>query len=86
MRWIVGSGRAVVAAAVFFGALHRGSTRAGRHHRRRRRIAIDSASGAPLDGARVVAVHVRPGRRTRRQRVLTAASRSRACASAAHIV
>jgi len=40
-------------------------------------IAIDSASGAPLDGARVVAVHVPSGTTYARQRVLTAASRSR---------
>src|SRR5882762_6717921 len=61
MRWIVGSGRAVVAAAVFSvlfsaAALAQGVTTgavAG--------IAIDSASGAPLDGARVVAVHVPSG-------------------------
>ena len=61
MRWIVGSGRAVVAAAVFSvlfsaAALAQGVTTgaiAG--------IAIDSTSGAPLDGARVVAVHVPSG-------------------------
>ena len=57
MRWIVGSCRALVALAVFSfvstgAVLAQGVTTgaiAG--------VVIDSASGAPLDGARVVAVH-----------------------------
>ena len=61
MRWIVGSGRVLVAAAVFSvlataSALAQGVTTgaiAG--------FATDSSTGGPLDGARVVAVHVPSG-------------------------
>ncbi len=61
MRWIVRSGRVIVAALVFSvfgtGAVHAQGVTTGAVAG----IAIDSASRAPLDGARVVAVHVPSG-------------------------
>src|SRR5216117_3921750 len=61
MRWIVRSGRVIVAALVFSGfvtgTVHAQGVTTGAVAG----IAIDSASRAPLDGARVVAVHVPSG-------------------------
>ncbi len=57
MRWIVGSGRALVAAAVFTMFLVGMARAQGVTTGAIAGVVVDSASGSPLDGARVVAVH-----------------------------
>src|SRR6266850_4463803 len=57
MRWIVGSGRAIVAAFVFLALFSAPGFAQGVTTGAIAGLATDSSNGTPLDGARVVAVH-----------------------------
>ena len=61
MRWIVGSCRALVAAAVFSVFLAGLGAAQGVTTGAIGGVAVDSSTGVPLEGARVVAVHVPSG-------------------------